>query len=41
MCIRDRSFGSLELSGAVLFDSDQTGDSDLGNFGKIELLETA
>jgi hypothetical protein len=29
--------GSLELSGAVLYDSDAAADDNLGGFGKIEL----
>ena len=37
----NESFGALELSGAVLFDSDQGNDDELGNFGKIELQEAA
>lgn len=37
----NESFGTMELSGAVLFDSDQGNDDELGNFGKIELQEAA
>lgn len=31
------SFGTIELSGAVLFDNEAAVDSNLGGFGKIEL----
>ena len=35
------SFGTIELSGAVLYDSEAAIDSDLGGFGKIELPTAA
>lgn len=31
------SFGTIELSGAVLYDDEAAADSDLGGFGKMEL----
>ena len=31
------SFGTIELSGSVMYDSEAAADSDLGGFGKIEL----
>ena len=31
------SFGTIELSGAVLYDDEAAADADLGGFGKIEL----
>lgn len=34
-CINE-SFGQLELSGSVLFDSEAAADDNLGGFGKIE-----
>lgn len=33
----NESFGQIELSGAVLYDSEAAADADLGGFGKIEL----
>lgn len=33
----NESFGTLELSGAVLYDSEAAADAALGGFGKIEL----
>lgn len=32
----NESFGQIELSGAVMFDSEAAADADLGGFGKIE-----
>ena len=33
------SFGQLELSGAVLFDSESAADAALGGFGKIQVID--
>jgi len=33
----NEGFGALELSGAVLYDSEAAADATLGGFGKIEL----
>lgn len=33
----NESFGQIELSGAVLYDSEAAADAELGGFGKIEL----
>lgn len=33
----NESFGQIELSGAVMFDSEAAADATLGGFGKIEL----
>ena len=32
----NEGFGSIEMSGSVLYDSEAAADSDLGGFGKIE-----